>query len=116
MGKHIAESLLKTGKHVVTAIARPAVPASPPEGVQVVRADYSGDDNTALVEALQRQQILIIIMSVAAARDTVSRLVRAAAKAGVPYVQLNWFGHDAANDALCKRTCCWSVTFGTNSA
>lgn len=40
-------------------------------------------------------------MSVAAPRGTVNKLVRAAAKAGVPYVLPNWFGHDNANNSLC---------------
>lgn len=104
MGKHIVEHLLKTGKHVVTAIARPSSTSKLPEGVQVARADYSGDDDAALVEALRGQQALIITMSVAAPSDTMSKLVRAAAKAGVPYVLPNWFGLDAANDSLCNDT------------
>ena len=102
MGKHIAEHLLKAGKHVVTAIARPSSTSKLPEGVQVARVDYSGDDDAALVEALRGQQVLIITMSVAAPSDTISKLVRAAAKAGVPYVLPNWFGHDAANNTLCN--------------
>ncbi|KAK9320538.1 hypothetical protein V1517DRAFT_264202 [Lipomyces orientalis] len=101
VGKHIAEHLLKTGKHVLTAIARPSSTSKLPEGVQVVRVDYSGDDDAALVEALRGQQVLIITMAVAAPNDTISKLVRAAAKAGVPYVLPNWFGHDAANNTLC---------------
>ncbi|MCJ1476707.1 hypothetical protein MMC13_005375 [Lambiella insularis] len=102
MGKHLAEQLLKTGKHVVSAIARPSSTSKLSEGLQVVRIDYSSEDDTALVEALRGQQVFIITMSVAAPRDTVSKLVRAAAKAGVPYIMPNWFGHDAANDALCN--------------
>lgn len=98
MGKHIAKHLLKTGKHVVTAIARPSSTNKLPEGVQVARVDYSGDDDAALVEALRGQQVLIITM--AAPSDTISKLVRAAAKGGVPYVLPNWFGHDAANNTL----------------
>ncbi|KAL4868374.1 hypothetical protein BDV12DRAFT_197249 [Aspergillus spectabilis] len=39
-------------------------------------------------------------MSVIAPRDTVSKLMCVAAEAGVPYVLPNWYGHDAANDAL----------------
>lgn len=100
MGKHLAEHLLKTGKHVVTAIARPSSASKLPNGLQVVRVDYSGDDNTALVKALRGQQALIITMAVAAPSDTISKLVRAAAEAGVPYVLPNWFGNDAANDSL----------------
>ncbi|KAL9077594.1 MAG: hypothetical protein Q9157_003289 [Trypethelium eluteriae] len=102
MGKYFAEHLVKTGKHIVTAITRPSSTSKQPEGVQVVRVDYGGDDDTALVEALRGQQVLIITMSVAAPSGTISKIVRAAAKAGVPYVLPNWFGHDAANDALCK--------------
>ncbi|MCJ1359773.1 MAG: hypothetical protein MMC33_009776 [Icmadophila ericetorum] len=102
VGKHIAEHLLQTGKHVVTAIARPSSTKKLPEGVQVVCVDYSNDDDAVLVQALRGQQTLIITMSVAAPRDTVSKLVRAAAKAGVPYVLPNWFGHDAANNTLCS--------------
>lgn len=54
------------------------------------------------MEALRGQQVLIITMSVAAPSDTISKLVRAAAKAGVPYILPNWFGHDAANNTLCN--------------
>lgn len=86
----------------MTAIARPGSNSKLPEGVRVIRVDYSGDDNTALVEALQGQQALIITMSVTAPSDTTSKLLRAAAKAGVPYVLPNWFGHDDANNFLCN--------------
>lgn len=41
-------------------------------------------------------------MAVTAPRDTIPKLARAAAKAGVSYVFPNWFGHDGENDALCK--------------
>lgn len=102
MGKPIAEHLLETGKHVVTVIARSSSTSKLPEGVQVARVDYGGDDEAALVEALRGQQVLIITMSVVAPSDTISKLVRAAAKAGVPYVLPNWFGHDAANHKLCN--------------
>jgi hypothetical protein len=100
-GKHLTEALLKTGKHTVTAITRTNSTNKLPEGVRVVRADYSGVNLEALVDALQGQQVLIVTMAVVAPRDTVSKLVRAAAKAGVPYVMPNWFGHDASNKKLC---------------
>ncbi|KAI2470449.1 hypothetical protein F4781DRAFT_430464 [Annulohypoxylon bovei var. microspora] len=101
IGKVLAEHLLKTGKHVVTAITRPSSTNKLPEGLRISRVDYGGEDDTALVDALRGQQVLVISMSVHAPRDSVGKLVRAAAKAGVPYVLPNWFGHDAANDALC---------------
>ena len=102
MGKHLAEQVLKTGQFVVTAITRPGSTGKLPEGIQVARVDYSGDDDTALVKALRGQQALIITMAVMAPPDTIPKLARAAAKAGVHYILPNWFGHDAANDSLCN--------------
>jgi hypothetical protein len=98
----LTEHLLKTGKHVVTAISRVNSTSKLPEGVQVARVDYSNDDDTALVDVLRGQQVLLITMAVMAPPDTIIKLIRAAAKAGVPYVQPNWYGHDAANDNLCN--------------
>lgn len=104
MGSHIADQLLKNGKHTVTAITRPNSTNQFDPKIKVSRVDYGGDDDTALVEALRGQQVLIITMSVTAPRDTTSKLVRAAAKAGVSYVLPNWFGHDIANDKLCDES------------
>lgn len=56
------------------------------------------------MEALRGQQVLIITMAVGAPRDSISKLVRTAAKAGVPYVQPNWFGHDSQNPKLLEET------------
>ncbi len=100
-GKHLTNALLKTGKHTVTAITRPNSSSKLPEGVRVEQVDYSGDDLTALAKSLRGQQFLIVTMAFTAPRDTVTKLVRAAAQAGVPYVMPNWFGHDAANKNLC---------------
>ncbi|KAK1148469.1 hypothetical protein N8T08_009474 [Aspergillus melleus] len=104
VGKHVTEHLLKTGKHIVTAITRPSSTNKLPEGVHIARVDYSGDDDSALVEALRGQQVLIITMAVMAPRDTTKKLVRAAAKAGVPYIQPNWFGHDSQNPKLLEES------------
>ena len=52
MGKHIAEHLLKTSTHVMTSIARPISTSKLPEGVQLARIDYCGNDGAALVEVL----------------------------------------------------------------
>jgi hypothetical protein len=101
IGEHLAKALKMTGKHSVTAITRPNSTSKLPEGVKVIHVDYSGYDDTALVEVLQGQQVLLITMSVTAPRGTINKLVRAAAKAGVPYVLPNWFGHDNTNDSLC---------------
>ncbi|CRG83606.1 hypothetical protein PISL3812_00960 [Talaromyces islandicus] len=104
MGSHITDQLLKTGKHIVTAITRPSSTSQFDAKVKVSKVDYSGDNDTVLVEALRGQQVLIITMSVTAPRDTTAKLVRAAAKAGVAYVLPNWFGHDIANDKLCDES------------
>jgi hypothetical protein len=45
----------------------------------------------------------MIIMSVMTPRDTHSKLVQAAAKAGIPYVMPNCYGTDIANDSLSKE-------------
>jgi hypothetical protein len=85
----------------VTAITRPDSTSKLPEGVRIVRADYSGDEDADIIEALRGQQALIITMSLNAPRGTINKLVRSAAKAGVPYVLPNWFGVDDANDSFC---------------
>lgn len=54
--------------------------------------DY--DDEDTIVAALKGQQIIIITMAPQAPRDTHSKLVQAAAKAGVPYVMPNGYGPD----------------------
>ncbi|KAJ6092095.1 hypothetical protein N7467_004064 [Penicillium canescens] len=101
VGRHLIDQLLKNGKHVMTAITRPSSTNIMPEGVQVACVDYASDDDTAIVEVLRGQQVLLITMNVMAPPDTIIKLIRAAAKAGVPYIEPNWYGHDAANDALC---------------
>jgi len=56
------------------------------------------------VAALKGQQFLIITMSVLAPPDTQSKLVRAAAEAGIPYVLPNWFGGDPKEEQLISDT------------
>ncbi|KAJ4363461.1 hypothetical protein N0V83_009755 [Neocucurbitaria cava] len=102
MGQHLTENLLATGKHTITAITRPSSTNKLPDGVRVLRVDYSSetdDDVTTLVEALRGQQVLLVTMNYQAL-NSIKNLVRAAATAGVPYILPNWFGHDAANEAL----------------
>lgn len=101
IGSVITDHLLKTGKHTVTVITRPNSTSTVPEGVKVVRADYSSPDNEDLLEALRGQQVLIITMSVAAPPNTVVNIIRSAVKAGVSYVLPNWFSVDPANKSLC---------------
>lgn len=64
--------------------------------------DYN--DQASIVSALKGQQFLVITMSVHAPRDTHSKLVRAAAEAGIPYVLPNWFGGDPKEEKMINDT------------
>lgn len=104
VGSHILEHILKNGKHEVTAITRKDSPATFPQGVEVARVDYS--EPGTLVEALRGQEVLIITMSVTAPQDTQSRLIEAAAAAGVPWVIPNEWGTDPDEKELGKDSTC----------
>ena len=102
IGEHIARQLVQTGRHSVTALTRPGSKNILPQGVKAVTVDYN--DPKTLVDALQGQQFLVITLAVTAPPDTHSKLVQAAAKAGVPYVMPNVFGTDNDNKTLVKET------------
>ncbi|KAJ1547488.1 hypothetical protein HK405_005713, partial [Cladochytrium tenue] len=92
VGMFIAEALLKTGKHVVTAISREGSGGKLPNGVLVKRVDY--DDHASLVDALRGQDILIITMGVFVPEAIDAALIRAAADAGVAWVIPNGWTYD----------------------
>ncbi|RJE22315.1 NmrA-like family [Aspergillus sclerotialis] len=92
IGSHLVAALLKTGKHTVTALSRQDSSNKLPGGVLVARVNY--DDEASIVAALQGQQFFIITMAPTAPRGTHSKLVQAAAKAGVPYVMPNEYAGD----------------------
>ncbi|CAI7593231.1 unnamed protein product [Penicillium pancosmium] len=98
IGSHIAKALLETGRHTVTALSRKDSGNRVPEGIIVATVDY--DDEATIVTALKGQQILIITMSPTAPRDTHSKLVQAAAKAGICYIMPNGYGPDIDNIKL----------------
>ncbi|KAJ5521431.1 hypothetical protein N7527_005546 [Penicillium freii] len=102
IGSRIVAALLETGKHKVTALSRKDSSNKLPEGVLVAPVDY--DDEATIVAALKDQQFLIITMAPTAPRDTHSKLVQAAAKAGVPYVMPNSYGGDIDNIKLGEET------------
>ena len=70
-----------------------------PAGVKTAQVDYD-DDGQSLLSALQGQQFLVITLSVRAPPETHSKLVKAAAKAGVPYIMPNAYGSDIQNKSL----------------
>ncbi|EHK18083.1 uncharacterized protein TRIVIDRAFT_67296 [Trichoderma virens Gv29-8] len=102
VGKHIAEELLKTGKHNVTAITRFGSDSELAAGVKVVQVDY--DDEQTIVDALKGQQFLFISLAVTAPKDTQAKLIAAAAKAGVSWIMPNSYGLDLANKEVMKDT------------
>lgn len=67
-------------------------------------AEVNYDDETTIIDALRDQQFLIITMAPTAPRNTHSKLVQAAAKAGVPYVMPNGYGGDIDNVELGEAT------------
>ncbi|KAL4778900.1 hypothetical protein BJX76DRAFT_342262 [Aspergillus varians] len=102
VGSHITKALLETGRHTVTALSRKGSGNKLPEGVVVAPVDY--DDEATIVAALKGQQFLVITMAPTAPRDTHSKLVQAAAKAGIPYVMPNGYGADIDNIKLGQDT------------
>lgn len=95
---------MQTGKHTVTGITRAGKSGSGsgtmPDGVLRVEADYT--DEASLIRAFAGQGFVIITLSTMAPTDTHSTLVKAAIKAGVPYIMPNTYGADINNDALAE--------------
>jgi len=108
LGKHFPEELIKTGKHTVTAVTRLDSKSTLPGGVKIARVNY--DDEDALVSTLKGQQFLVITLSARGPPETHSKIVKAAAKAGVPYVMPNVYGYDILNKTLCEEN-----LYGTRS-
>lgn len=100
VGKYIVESLLKTGKHRVTAITRADSTSKIPDGVEARKVNY--DDQDSLVQALQGQEVLIITMGVTAPPEQEYKLFEAAAAANVKWVVPNEWGADGTNEELGK--------------
>ncbi|KIY03649.1 uncharacterized protein Z520_00340 [Fonsecaea multimorphosa CBS 102226] len=98
VGEYMARALLKTGKHHLTAITRADSKSTVPEGMAVKKVNY--DDPATLVDALRGQDVLIITMAVTAPPETETKLLDAAAEAGVPWVLPNEYSSDPRNKAL----------------
>ena len=95
----MTESLLKTGKHTITALTRIDSTSTLPSGVIVKKIDY--DNHHSIVEALRGQDALIITLGVMA-QDLQPKLVHAAAEANVPWIFPNEWGCDTDNEGLLK--------------
>ena len=96
----MTKSLLKTGKHTVTAITRADSQSKLPDGVIVKKVDY--ENSETIVEALKGQDALIITLGGMTPNDTDMKLIEAAGEAGVKWILPNEWGCDTANEALGK--------------
>lgn len=96
----MAQELLKTGKHTVTALSRADSQAKLPEGIVVKNIDY--DKPETIVEALRGQDALIITLSVTAPKDTETKLVNAAQEAGVKWIIPNGWSPDTQDEGVVK--------------
>lgn len=86
----------------MTALTRSGSTNKLAEGVTTVTVDY--DDETSLIEAMKGHQILIITLAVMAPPGTQSKLIKAAAKAGISYIMPNAWGADPLNEKLMQDT------------
>ncbi|KAI1821622.1 NAD(P)-binding protein [Xylaria intraflava] len=100
LGSRFVEELAKTGKHNITALTRDAGGKKLPDGVQVVGVDYS--DEAALVAALKGKDFLAILLPATAPPQTHTAIVKAAAKAGVPYVMPNAYGSSDTHESTAE--------------
>lgn len=102
IGRYITEFLLKTGKHKVTAITREDSNNTLPAGVISKKVNYN--NQASLVEALKGQDAFVITMNVRAPPETQTKLIDAAAAAGVPWVLPNEFGGDPLDVEMGRDT------------
>lgn len=96
----MVDALLKKGRFKITAISREGSTNIPAPGVHVASVNY--DDPSTIISALKGQDALIITMSVRAPPDQQSKLIKAAADAGVPWIIPNEFGGDGLNEQVGK--------------
>jgi hypothetical protein len=97
VGKFIVSALLEKKRFNITAITRAGSSTQPPSGVRVSSVNYEEPDT--IIEALKNQDALIITMSVSAPPDQASKIIEAAAKAGVPWIIPNEFGTNSNSQA-----------------
>ncbi|KAH1608448.1 hypothetical protein KXX21_004763 [Aspergillus fumigatus] len=99
---HIITTLLKTGKHTVTALTHKNSSNRLPKGILVTQVNY--DHKATIINALKGQQFLIITIAHTAPQDTHSKLIQAAAKTGVPYIMPNGYTSNINHIKLSKDT------------
>ncbi|KAL0477780.1 hypothetical protein AKO1_005231 [Acrasis kona] len=96
-GSYMTECLIKTGKHIVTAITRGGAEQTLPSGIHHVKSvDYNNPQT--IVDALRGQDALVITLGTRAPHDTQSKLIEAAAEAGVQWILPNGWSPDSNPD------------------
>ncbi|KAB5539219.1 putative oxidoreductase CipA [Coniochaeta sp. 2T2.1] len=106
--------LLMTGRHTITGLTRIGSSSTKlPGGMKYAAVNYEDEQSlVAALAALAGQQFLVAL-SVMDPPGTNSRLIRAAATAGVPYIMPNCFGSDIVNKELMVERCtAFSLTMG----
>jgi hypothetical protein len=102
IGSHIVSALLAKKNFNITAISHTDSKGIFPPGV--IRSNVDYNDPSTLISVLCGKDALIITMAVTAAKDTSTKLIRAAATAGVPWILPNEFGmyntEEAQNDTV----------------
>ncbi|KAL8867872.1 MAG: hypothetical protein Q9174_005376, partial [Haloplaca sp. 1 TL-2023] len=71
-----------------------------PPGITVIKVDY--DSPTSLTTALLNQDALIITLAAFAPAEQQTRLINAAAAAGVKWILPNEFGNDNGNEVVIR--------------
>ena len=94
-GTHILNALLSTNAFTLTAITRSSSTATFPPPVKVQKGDYASD--AFFESSLQGQDVLIVVLAGNAPKDLQSRLIKAAAVAGVPWILPCEFGPDGGH-------------------
>ena len=97
-GTPIVKALLDSGRFNVTAITRTESSGTFPSAVRVHKGDCASD--AFFESSLQGQDVLIITLAITAPKDLQSRLIRAAAVAGVPWILPCEFGSDPTNPEM----------------
>ncbi|KAL6717929.1 hypothetical protein ACLMJK_004014 [Lecanora helva] len=113
-GSFMVEALLKTGKHIITALTRVDSQSKLPEGVISKKVDYNQPET--LVEALRGQDALIITLSGHTPKETEMQLINAAGEAGVSWILPNEWSPDTANEALVKDVVLFQPKVATRKA
>ncbi|KAF7563331.1 hypothetical protein G7046_g780 [Stylonectria norvegica] len=101
IGAVTLSALLAKKIHTITAISRTDSKATFPAEVIVKKGSYS--DEEFLVSALKGQDVLIIQLGRFAEDALHEQLIRAAGKAGVPYVLPTEFGSDIEAEQMVKE-------------